>query len=105
MKRPAFERAIAAAALSAAAAGPALGADIAQGGRVYNTHCAACHGQQGVSIMPGAPNFARNERLIQPDMMLATAVRNGRNAMPAYIGVLTEREIFDVVAYLRTLFK
>lgn len=78
-------------------------ANLASGGALYAQHCASCHGVTGVSVMPLAPNFARSERLLQPDVALTTAIRNGRNAMPAYAGILTDREILDVVAYLRTL--
>ena len=87
------------------AASPALAADIGKGGRIYSMHCASCHGPGGMSVMPGAPNFARNERLLQPDVMLLGSVRNGKNAMPAYVGILNDREILDVIAYLRTLLK
>jgi mono/diheme cytochrome c family protein len=40
---------------------------------------------------------------MQPDAVLAASIRRGRFAMPAYAGVLGDREIFDVIAYLRTL--
>lgn len=82
---------------------PAFGADVMNGRTLYGMHCASCHGATGVSVMPMAPNFARNERLFQPDNILVTAIRNGRNAMPAYAGILTDREMFDVVAYLRAM--
>jgi len=53
--------------------------------------------------MPGAPNFRRLETLMRPDMQLLTSIRNGKGAMPAFFGVMRDREILDVVAYLRTL--
>ena len=53
--------------------------------------------------MPGAPNFRRMESLMRPDMQLLAAIRNGKGAMPAYFGVLREREILDVIAFMRTL--
>ena len=40
---------------------------------------------------------------MQADVGLLASIRSGKNAMPAYIGVLTDREILDVIAYLRTL--
>lgn len=92
-----------AAMLLALAAGPAAAADIARGGTLYATHCAMCHGASGTPVMPGAPNFRRMEALMRPDMQLLTAIRNGKGAMPGYFGVLRDREILDVVAYLRTL--
>lgn len=85
------------------AAGSAGAADIQRGRTLYTTHCAVCHGQDGTPVLPGAPNFRRMETLMRPDMQLMTAIRTGKGAMPAYFGVLREREILDVIAYLRTL--
>jgi cytochrome c6 len=82
---------------------PAWTADILRGRQIYLQHCAVCHGPDGMGVMPGAPNFARNERLFQPDAMLVASIRSGKNAMPPFIGILNEREMYDVVAYLRTL--
>jgi len=84
-------------------AAPAGAADIQRGGTLYATHCAVCHGTNGKPVMPGAPDFRRMERLMQPDMQLMNAVRTGKGACPSFFGVLREREILDVVAHLRTL--
>ncbi len=53
--------------------------------------------------MPEAPNFARGERLLQSDISLLNAMRIGRGAMPGYMGILSDREILDVISFLRTL--
>lgn len=82
---------------------PAGAADISKGGQLYGLHCANCHGSSGIPVMPGAPNFQRSEKLLQPDTLLLAAIRRGRNAMPAYVGILRDQEIMDVVGYLRTL--
>lgn len=79
------------------------GADIGKGQQLFAAHCAVCHGQGGRSVMPGAPNFDRGEGLLRPDFTLLTAIRTGKNAMPAYQGILADRDILDVIAYLRTL--
>lgn len=79
------------------------GADVGKGQQLYAAHCVMCHGQGGRSMMPGAPNFDRGEGLLRPDFSLLTAIRTGRNAMPAYQGILADRDILDVIAYLRTL--
>ena len=63
-----------------------------------------CHGAGGNPVLPEAPNFARGDGLMQPDRLLAEAVRNGKGAMPGFYGVLTDQEVIDVVTYLRTLF-
>jgi len=86
-----------------AAAAPARAADPAKGAALYGTHCAVCHGTNGTPVMPGAPNFRRLESLMRPDQQPLMAIRNGKGAMPGYFGILRDREILDVVAYLRTL--
>jgi cytochrome c6 len=91
------------AGLLALGGGSAAAADINKGGTLYATHCAACHGANGTPVMPGTPNFRRMEALMKPDMQLMTVIRNGKGVMPGYFGVLRDREILDVVAYLRTL--
>lgn len=96
-----MRRFAAAVALAAVSAG-AHGADVIKGAQIYRLHCAACHGQGGVSIMPAAPSFSRGERLMQPDAALLASIRAGRAAMPGFFGILSDREMLDVVAYLRT---
>ena len=78
-------------------------ADIAKGGTLYATHCAVCHGANGRPVMPGTPDFRRMQGLMRPDMQLLNSIRAGKGPMPAYFGVLRDREILDIVAYLRTL--
>lgn len=85
------------------AVAPARAADVIKGAQVYTRHCAACHGPNGISVMPGAPHLARGERLMQPDLTLLGSLKSGKNAMPAYLGILSDREILDVIAYSRTL--
>ena len=76
--------------------------DVVKGSQLYRMHCVGCHGANGVSPMPNAPSFARGERLMQPDMALVAAIRSGRAAMPGYFGILNDRDMLDIVAYLRT---
>lgn len=83
--------------------GTALAADVAQGQRLYQIHCAACHGARGESMIPNAPNFSRGERLMQADFALMATIRSGKVSMPAFAGVLRDQQILDVIAYLRTL--
>jgi len=95
---------IATALLGAALApGIAGAADIGAGQAIYNMHCAACHGVRGESVIPDAPNFARGDRLMQPDMGLMMTIKAGKNTMPSFNGILRDQQILDVVAYLRTL--
>ncbi len=80
-----------------------LAADLVKGQNLYKIHCSGCHGEKGMSVNPEAPNFARGERLFQSDAALIEVVRNGKNAMPAFMGLLQDREISDVISYARTL--
>lgn len=89
--------------LAAACAGAVQAASIGRGQQLYATHCATCHGQTGTPVWPGTPDFKRSAILLRPDAQLVSAIRQGRGAMPAYLGVIKERELFDLVAYLRTL--
>lgn len=88
---------------AAALAQPASANDIIRGAEVYRQHCASCHGVRGMSTWPGAPNVARREGMLQPDLVIVERLRTGRNAMPGYRGVLTDRDLLSVVAYMRTL--
>lgn len=78
--------------------------DINNGRKIYQQHCVICHGASGQGSMAGAPNFKRGEGLFQSDQKLLTRIKNGKRACPAYLGILTEQKIFDVIAYIRTLF-
>ena len=78
-------------------------ADINQGRSHFSTYCAVCHGQRGEGVMPGTPNFRQGNQLMRPDAVLVENIRAGRNAMPGFRGVLTDAQLLDVVAFLRTL--
>ena len=53
--------------------------------------------------MAGVPDLRRGGALVRPDRTLLLTIRNGRTTMPAYIGRLTERDMLDVIAFMRTL--
>lgn len=78
-------------------------ADPNNGASLYQRHCFNCHGDTGFGVMPGAPDFTRGERLFAPDSELAASIRNGVRVMPGFNGILTDQEVLDVIAYLRTL--
>ena len=103
LSKPCRLRRLAAIAALANVSMGAVAADMINGQRLYGVHCALCHGANGVSTLPGAPSFSRGERLMQPDMTLLVAIRQGRNAMPGFTGLLRDREILDVISYLRTM--
>lgn len=90
--------------LLAGASGVAYAADPGKGSVLYATNCATCHGATGVSVMPGAPSFTfgANQSLLQPDLQLLSSIKSGKNAMPAFRGILSDADILDVIAHLRT---
>lgn len=79
-------------------------ADVNLGSSIYRQHCLMCHGNDGRGSMAGAPDFKRGQGLMQSDKALLGRIQNGKNACPAYRGILDEQEILDVIAYIRTLF-
>lgn len=75
------------------------------GASMYHEKCAMCHGSSGMAILPGAPNFARSERMEKPDNLLKKSVKNGLNAMPPFRGMLSDSQLTDIMAYIRKLRK
>ena len=88
---------------SLGAGGDAFAIDLMRGQRVYNTHCAACHGMNGIPVIPQAPSFAAKERLMQPDLQLMQSVKMGKTVMPPFMGILRDEEILDALQYARML--
>lgn len=80
-----------------------LAADPSHGATLYAHHCAGCHGDDGRPVFAGAPDFKRLGPLMKSDLTLLASVRSGRGAMPAYQGLLRDRDILDLIAHLRTL--
>ena len=81
----------------------AQSSDVNKGQSVYKQRCAMCHGPNGKGSMAGTPNFKRREGLLQSDQSLLKRIKAGKNACPAYQGILTDQKIYDVIAYIRTL--
>ncbi len=82
---------------------PLMAADAANGQRLYAMHCVGCHGATGEGVMSNAPKFNRGDGLMRADPDLLSGIKTGRGAMPGYFGILRDREILDVISYLRTL--
>jgi mono/diheme cytochrome c family protein len=104
------------AALSAAGGDEELAQYIASGKKIFETVCIACHGPEGVGIPGNGKALAKNEfiRSLDDDALLAF-IKKGRDpgdpknttgvAMPPKGGnpALSDDDILDVIAYLRTL--
>ena len=83
--------------------GAVQAANLANGQRLYNMHCAACHGPRGEGVNPEAPKFRMGERLEQPDIVLMQSVKTGKKTMPPFFGLLQDPQILDILAYVRTM--
>jgi cytochrome c553 len=76
---------------------------------VYQTNCAACHGFDGVPMMPGIPNFSGGERLDKAEQELMASMQNGKEsesggiAMPPWQGTLSDEEMLAVLDYIRVI--
>ncbi|MDH3990049.1 MAG: cytochrome c [Gammaproteobacteria bacterium] len=77
--------------------------DMQKGREVYDMHCVTCHGMNGYAIDMTIPSFANGDRMFLMDQEMLQSVRNGKNMMPAFRGLLSDEEIRDVITYLRTL--
>ena len=72
-----------------------------EGGRLYAAHCAGCHGEAGEG--GAGPALAGNDRLGNSAFMIERLL-NGRGAMPAWEGVLSDEQLAAVGSFVRTSF-
>lgn len=86
------------------------GADVVHGERMYNTYCAPCHAAAGKGSGPVAkraktiPGIPLSSTSAKSEGYLYLTIRNGGAMMPAYSWAMEDDEMWDVVAYLRSLF-
>ncbi|MDQ8035786.1 MAG: cytochrome c oxidase subunit II [Pedobacter sp.] len=82
-------------------------ADLAEanklGEEVYNSHCAACHQVNGAGLPPMFPalkgsKIATDKAHVDTHIHVVVA---GKNAMPAWKGMLTPKELAAVITYER----
>ncbi len=80
------------------------------GETIYKDKCQMCHGADG-EAQTGMGKLWKISPLKSPallkasDSSLIAATKNGAGKMPAYSGKLTDAQIQDVIAYVRTLQK
>jgi mono/diheme cytochrome c family protein len=88
--------------------------DAARGATLYQRYCRGCHGEDGRggahTFMPHIQNLTRKDYIeFLPDGFLFTVITEGGAAvgksgyMPAWRGTLSEQDIKDVIAFIRTL--
>jgi cytochrome c6 len=94
--------------LALALAIPTIAAAQAKGQDVYKSKCAMCHGADG-SASTGMGKSMGLKPLSSPEVQkmsdadMTALITNGKGKMPANKGKLTDAQISDVVAYVRTL--
>jgi len=82
----------------------------APGEGVYKAKCAGCHGADGAGTTAAgkatkARDFCSDEVKKESDDDWISIIVKGKNKMPSYDKKVTEAEIKDVVAYIRSLCK
>ncbi len=80
------------------------------GADTFKSKCQMCHGADGSGNTPAGKStkvhsFSDPDVVKMSDADLIAITTNGKNKMPAYKGKLTDAQIKDVVAYIRTLQK
>lgn len=80
------------------------------GADTYKTKCATCHGADGLAATPAGkamkvPSFKTPEIVKASDADLIAITKNGKGKMPAYNGKLSDPQIKEAIAYIRTLQK
>ena len=84
--------------------GVAMAGDPAKGRSIYASRCSGCHGANGNPTMPAVPNFSMGQGMMKSDRELVSFIKKGKVVMPGFEGVITDEEILDVIAHIRTLF-
>jgi cytochrome c6 len=80
------------------------------GADTYKAKCVLCHGADGLAATPTGKamkvlSFKAPEMMKATDAQFIASTKNGKGKMPAYTGKLTDAQIKDVIAYIRTLQK
>ena len=85
---------------------------LAEGKSLYTTNCAPCHGDKGRGDGPAAqalnPKPADHTSSVvqsETDGALFWKLSEGRNPMPGYKTILSERQRWELINYIRTLAK
>lgn len=91
---------------------PVDNAALAEGKQLYTTNCSPCHGVKGKGDGPAAsalnPKPADHTSATvqsQTDGSLFWKLSEGRNPMPGYKKILTDKQRWELVNYIRTLSK
>ena len=88
----------------------AVFADSEAGGALYKTKCAMCHGPDGKGDTAMGKNLklkdlASDDVQSVHDSEMKTLIENGKGKMPAFKGKLTDKQLGDLIQFIRTLKK
>ncbi len=93
-----------AAMLFAAAASPALAAGNAEAGKKKAGQCQTCHGMDGISKLPEAPNIAgQNQIYLVKALNDYKSGARKNDMMGVIMGALTPDDINDLAAYYASI--
>lgn len=83
-------------------AAPAQAADLAAGASIFTANCSGCHlGGKNVIMADKTLQKAALEKYAMNSIeAITTQVTNGKGAMPAFKGRLTDEQIGNVAAYI-----
>jgi mono/diheme cytochrome c family protein len=99
--------------LSLTSASPAGAADLNNGKKAYADKCARCHGNTGKGDGPKAEtlekkpaDYTDKKKMSEfTDAQLKKITLDGKQPMPAYQGKMSDKDLDDVIAYIRTFAK
>jgi mono/diheme cytochrome c family protein len=88
---------------------PVMNAKAKRGAEIFQQNCVSCHNKQPDDATPfGPPNLHgifSGKPMVSPAITPAEAtdtIKNGKAPMPAFGSLLTEAQISDLIAYLKT---
>jgi mono/diheme cytochrome c family protein len=90
---------------------PQSSQSVDRGKQLFQQYCAACHGSDGRGDGSATASLAKHPDDLTriapppyfPDGVVAYRIANGTEAMPAWKGVLSTGQIWDLINFIRSL--
>ncbi len=84
--------------------------DTASGEKVFKAKCASCHGPDGKGETAAgkatkARDICSDDVKKESDAAWTDIITKGKNKMPSYTGKISDSDVKDVIAYMRSLCK
>ncbi|MFN8578965.1 MAG: c-type cytochrome [Candidatus Sericytochromatia bacterium] len=84
--------------------------NINEGKKIYEQNCASCHGIKGkgdgtvgAALNPKPRNFVEAKfKYGSDDKSLYKTISNGKGIMPQWKGILSDKQINNVISYIKT---